>query len=257
MSCTTASNRFSQWASRMGGVSRLAGQRAFYAGLAAGVAGTLGTQQVIKAARRRQNGSFLFPLTPQPGTPEHPRPIPTLNGEQTGTPEMSNRLPVRRGNQRDQLRQIPTLAGDGLGTRAKPRRIPALEKDRPQPTPDPAAPPPPAETKLKPESLQVRSSSGQVITIPDSYRVVQPDGSDTGLALTPALNADGEIAGDSWGVTHIASGSLVSGPHPDLKQAQALATQLAGLRWGNLRVPATDVEQARQIIAAFQPGGKN
>ncbi|MCL4298074.1 MAG: hypothetical protein KJ077_20195 [Anaerolineae bacterium] len=250
MSCTTASNRFSQWASRMGGVTRLAGQRAFYAGLAAGVAGTLGAQQVIKRARRRQAGSFPFPRTPQPGTRERPRPIPTLDGDQVGTAEKSER--------RDQPRQIPALAGDKPGTQARPRRIPLLERHQPQPIPGLAiAPPPPAETKLQPESLQVRSANGQVIIVPDSYRLVRSDGSDTGLALTPTLNANGEIIADSWGITHTVSGSLVSGPHPDLKQAQALATQLAGLRWGNLRVPATDVEQARQIIAAFQPGGKN
>lgn len=237
MSCTSVSSRFSQWAGRMGGVTRLAGQRAFYAGVAAGVAGTLGAQQVIKTTRRQQAGSFSFPRTPQPGPREQPRPIPMPDIAPTGPAENSDR--------REQPRQIPALAGAGPGTRARPRRIPALEQEQP--------PSPLAETKLKPEPIQVRSGSGQVITTPDSYRVVRPDGTDTGLALTLTLNSNG----DSWGVTHTASGSLISGPYPDLKQAQTLATQLAGLRWAGLRVPAPDVEQARQIIAAFQPGGQN
>lgn len=249
MSCLSESSRFSRWAGQMGGVTRLAGQRAFYAGLAAGVAGTLGAQQFIKRARRRQAGSFSFPPTPQPGTREHPRPIPTLEGDQAGTAEQSER--------RDQPRQIPALAGNRPGTRTRPRLIPALEGAKPRAIPGLTIPPPPppAETKLKPGALQVRSGSGQVLTLPDSYRVVRPDGGDTGLALTPTLNANDEPEANSWGVTHTASGSLVSGPYPDLKQAQVLATQLSGLRWAGLRVPTADIEQARHIITDFQPAG--
>jgi hypothetical protein len=147
------------------------------------------------------------------------------------------------------------MDGDKPGSRAKPRRIPALvgdspgTRDKPRPIPALATP---SETQLKPDTIQVRTGSGQVITAPDSYRVVRPDGGDTGLALTPALTANGEPEANRWGVTHTASGSLVSGPYPDLQQAQSLATQLSGLRWSNLRVPAEDVEQARKIISTFQ-----
>jgi hypothetical protein len=148
------------------------------------------------------------------------------------------------------------MAEDQPGSRVRPRRIPALEGDSPgtreKPRPILALATPPAETKLKPEPIQVRTSNGQIITAADSYRVVRPDGGDTGLALTPTLNPGGEPVANSWGVTHTASGSLVSGPYPDLQQAQSLATQLSGLRWSNLRVPAEDVEQARKIISTFQ-----
>lgn len=241
MSCTAASNTFSRLAGRAGGLTRLAGQGAFYAGLAAGVVGTLGTQQFLKTARQRRIGSAQT-LIPRLGARQNPRPIPVLKDDQSGAPEKPQPIPI--------------VTPDKAGTRAKPRRIPALEGDKPRPIPGLAvAPPPPlTETKLKPEAIQVRSGSGQVITAPDSYRVVRPDGSDTGLALTPTLKANGEAEANSWGITHSASGSLVSGPYPDLKQAQTLATQLSGLRWASLRVPSEDVARAREIISVFQRG---
>jgi hypothetical protein len=250
MTCATAPTKFAGLAGRAGGLSRLAGQRAFYAGLAAGVAGTLGVQQAMKRARRRSASGFA--LTPSPPL----QPIPALEGDPPKSkprriPALENYSPGTRTNPRP----IPALEGDP--PKPKPRRIPALEADPPdaqkkaRPIPGLAAPP--TETQLKPESIQVRTGSGQVVAAPDSYRVMRRDGSDTGLALTPALTANGEPEANRWGVTHTASGSLVSGPYPDLKQAQSLAIQLAGLRWTNLRVPAEDIEQARTIIAGFQP----
>lgn len=245
MSCTSVSNTFSRLAGRAGGLTRLAGQRAFYAGLAAGVAGTLGTQQLLKTARQRRTG----PTSALLSRPD-PRPLPQLETARPGTPQKPRRIPAVED-------------GRPLGTRPRPRRIPALEGDQPgtpsRPCPIPGlatAPSPPlAETKLKPEAIQVRTGSGQVITAPDSYRVLRPDGSDTGLALTPTLKVNGEAEANNWGITHSASGSLVSGPYTDLKQAQTLASQLAGLRWAGLRVPGEDVARARQIITDFQTAG--
>jgi hypothetical protein len=86
--------------------------------------------------------------------------------------------------------------------------------------------------------------------------VLRPDGSDTGLALTPYLRSgqDGQWVEDEkgWGVTHASSGSLISGPHGSVSEAQDLAGQLSSLRWTADRVPAQDVTQARQIIKAYR-----
>lgn len=253
MSCTSEASRFGRLAGGVSGVTRLAGQRSFYAGVAAGVAGTLGVQRLLKTIPRRR--------TAQPGTRVKPRSLPPLDGG-SDTREQPRPIPALAGDppgRRVRPRQIPAPDDSRPGTRAKPRRIPLPDDDIPRPIPGLAAAPlPPTETKLKPGSIQVRTGSGQIVTAPNSYRVVRPDGSDTGLALTPTLTSNGEPTENSWGITHTASGSLVSGPYTDLKQAQSLATQLAGLRWGGLRVPAPDIEQARQIIAGFQPaeGGK-
>jgi hypothetical protein len=90
-----------------------------------------------------------------------------------------------------------------------------------------------------------------------SYRVLRPDGSDTGLALTPYVRtgADGQVVEDeqSWGVSHAGSGSLIGGPYSSLSEAQDLAGRLSSVNWTKEvdQIPAQDVAQARQIIDAY------
>ncbi len=228
MTCASSPTKFANLAGRVSGLSRLAGQRAFYAGLAVGVAGTLGVQQGMKRIRRRSASGFA--LTPSPPL----RPIPALEGDPP----------------KPKPRRIPALDANPPGTRDKPRPIPGLAAS-------------PAETKLKPESIQVRTGSGQVVAAPDSYRVMRPDGSDTGLAINPGLKVSQRngvsqvvIEAGQWWLTHLASGKGLAGPYPTLEAAHRLAGILAQADWSRDESELTtrEMEQLKETIKSFQTG---
>jgi hypothetical protein len=90
--------------------------------------------------------------------------------------------------------------------------------------------------------------------------VLKPDGSATGLAITPQVGQDeaGQNVADrsAWGVTHLPTGALISGAHPSPEAAQKLAGQLAGLRWTQTLVPAEDVATARRIVERDHRGDR-
>jgi hypothetical protein len=219
MSCEKGANRIARLAGQVGaGIAQLASKRSFYAGVAVGAGGTAGSLALVKAIRkRRRNGAQIGGRQPVPAGP----------------------APGLRAN----LKKIPKEALQRPGTRANPRKIPVLSRA-------------PAETKLKAAPIRIQTGSGQPFTPQNSYRVVRPDGSETGLAVTPYVREgeNGQLVEDdrNWGVTHASSGSLISGPYRSVSQAQGLATQLSGLRWTATRVPAEDVHQAKQIISAYR-----
>ncbi|GIK38113.1 MAG: hypothetical protein BroJett011_19460 [Chloroflexota bacterium] len=105
-------------------------------------------------------------------------------------------------------------------------------------------------------SLKVQTSTGELFAPKNSYRVVRPDGCDTGLAVTPHLeeNKNGQPleSDSSWCVTHTGTGALISGPYDTVSKAHNLATQLSVLRWTAVTIPGADVEKARQIIEGYQ-----
>ena len=219
MSCEKGANQIARLAGQVGaGISQLASKRSFYAGIAIGAGSTLGSLALVKAIRkRRQNGAQVGERQPVP----------------------VSRAPGKRAKPQ----KIPKEALQRPGSRAKPKPIPVLSG---------AA----AETKLKAARIRMQTGNGQSFTPKNSYQVVRPDGSETGLAITPYVQEgeNGQLVEDDqrWGVTHAASDSLISGPYPSLSQAQGLATQLSGLRWTAGRVPAKDVTQAKQIISTYR-----
>ena len=238
MTCEKAPNKIAQLAGQVGGgISRLAGKRSFYAGVAVGAGGAVGGLLLAKAIQnRRRNGAQDGKRQPVPieGSPQstraNPRPIPRETLQAEGTRANPRKIP------QEALRRNP-------GTRANPRPVPVLSR-------------PPAETKLQAAPLRMQVDGEQPFTPKNSYRVVRPDGSDTGLAVTPYVRKgeNGQLVEDdqSWGVTHAASGSLISGPYRSISQAQGLATRLSGLRWTAARVPAEDVNQARQFAQDYR-----
>lgn len=219
MSCEKGPNKIARMAGQVGaGIAQLAGKRSFYAGVAVGAGGTAGGMALVKAIQnRRRNGI-------QPGR-RSPVPAGPAPGTRTGPRKISS-----------EARQRP-------GTRANPRKIPVLSRT-------------PAETGLQAATIRMQTGSGQPFTPKNSYRVVRPDGQDTGLAITPYVREgeNGQLVEDdqSWGVTHAASGSLISGPYSSISQAQGLATRLSGLGWSAARVPTEEVDQAKQIIKAYR-----
>jgi hypothetical protein len=237
VSCEKGPNRVARLAGQVGaGIVQLAGKRSFYAGVAVGSGGTLGSMALVKAIRnRRRNGSQIgrrqsIPVGPAPGMRVNPRKIPKEALQRPGTRANPKKIPTEK---------IPNAPG----TRANPKQIPVLSRT-------------PAETKLKAAPVRIQTGSGQPFTPQNSYRVIRPDGSDTGLAVTPYVREgeNGQLVEDdqSWGVTHASSGSLISGPYRSVSRAQGLATQLSGLNWTAARLPAEEVSQARQIVKNYR-----
>ena len=221
MSCQAQAVRFAGLAGRLsGGINRLSSQQAFYSGLAVGVSGT-GLVSLL-VAKRAALGAVL-------------------NRWRAGA--SSN------GAARIQARPIPQLGRRSLK--------PADDKQVAQPIPALAARHQPIKLQAGPVRMQLGQE--QSYTAADSYRLVRADGSETGLALTPYLvqqEPTGKVARtEQWGVTHLSSGALVSGPYKNVAEAQALAGQLTALDWTKSRLPASDSERAKRIIETYQQRG--
>jgi hypothetical protein len=94
----------------------------------------------------------------------------------------------------------------------------------------------------------------------NGYVVLRPDGSDTGLALTPALKVSDqgdevEVDTGRWWVTHIPSGKHVpgAGAYDRPEEAQLLADVLAQLDWTRNETELTTAEIRRvgATVSAF------
>jgi hypothetical protein len=97
----------------------------------------------------------------------------------------------------------------------------------------------------------------------NGYVVLRPDGSDTGLALTPALKLNdqgGKVEADTtrWWVTHIPSGKRVpgAGAYNRPEEAQLLAGVLAQLDWtrDETDLTITEIRQVGATVSAFNGG---
>jgi hypothetical protein len=256
MSCDSNANKVAKMVGQMGsGISQLASKRSFYAGVALGAAGTgLGVLIVSKLRRPKSisqptlvrvgpagktpNGNgWSDTQTPRRGSRTNPLPLPNLEAATTVSGSRANPRPLPNPE-----------ALHASGSRANPAAIPVLS----------ARPP---ETKLQKAALKVQTSAGEPFAPKNSYRVVRPDGSDTGLAVTPHLQENEKglplESESSWCVTHTSTGALVSGPYETVSKAHTLATQLSVLRWTAAAVPGADVEKARQIIAGYEQSLKD
>ena len=84
-----------------------------------------------------------------------------------------------------------------------------------------------------------------------------PDGTGTGLAITPLLEKDGQggFATDTqkWNVTHLKSGMTMAGPYASAEEARRLASILAGVDWRREvdRISRRGLTATRQIVEAY------
>ena len=251
MACDANTSRIAKLAGRMSGaISQLSSKQAFFAGMAIGASGT-GLGAFLVAKRQRLANFFRGRQQASgPGRQSRPKPTPKpIPGLAAGSPARSKPKP------------IPGLA-DASAAKPKPKPIPGLSKRQPLPTlraepqdealSDASA----SQTKLQAGPVQVLGRDGQAFTVQNSYRVVRPDGSDTGLAITPHLEQGdkGQTVErpDAWSVTHAGSGALIDGPYPTIAQAQGLATELAALRWTASSVPKADVDRAKALIGQYR-----
>ena len=232
MSCEKGSNKIAKLAARVGaGIAGMSSKQAFYAGVAVGAVGAglsvlgLVKRDAIRSTFSRRNQA--------------------VNGRQPSS---------------GPVRQIPVGANLSQKRRRSTKKITTLKQKSPRPIPALAARSQPTKLQAAPVEMQV--GEGQRFKADNSYRVLRQDGSDTGLALTPHLTQKDRtgltVASDQgWGVTHVGTGALLSGPYQKLSETQELATKLAPLRWTATTVPASDVERAKKIIQKYQAVTEN
>jgi hypothetical protein len=207
------------------GLAQMSSKQAFFTGLAVGVSST-GLGALIVANRQRL-ANLLRGNQPRQA-------IPMMGQNRSaGQPVRPKPIPgLAEG-------KTKTAAGRG---RNKAKPIPALA----------------ATTRLKAAPIQMQTGDGQPFLAENGYRVVRPDGSDTGLAITPYLEQGGEgkqpvERPKCWGVTHTGTGALVDGPYDSLEQAQGLATKLAPLPWTTgTAMPKADMTRVKRLIKAYR-----
>lgn len=249
-----------------GGISRLTSKRSFYAGVAVGAAGTGGVMLLVNRFRRSttQEGGGPSSVRPISGVNygSTGRPIPPLVSSGRGGSPIRSGQPANGGMRSNRPQMIPMgggrPAGGGVQTGPRPISMAGVQpagRNLPRVVPVLRAPLP--DTKLQPASIKVQAN-GQVFTPTTSYRVLTPDGQDTGLAITPEIVETGDSTNplaakeNSWCLTHTRTGQLISGPYDTVSKAQKLATQLAPLPWGAASMSSGEMSRAQQLIADYQ-----
>jgi hypothetical protein len=223
MACEKRTHLISKWVCQLSsGIGQLSSKQAFYTGVAVGASGT--GVGALALARRHQLARLLG-LGPKP----------------ISAP--------RQAIARPKPKPVPGLAE--TSPKRGPKPIPGLKQTTTKPKPVPSlTPSDPPQTQLQAAPIRMRDSEGQLVTSQHSYRVVRPDGTETGLALTPYLEQkDGQTVESetAWGVTHTGTGALIEGPFESIAQAQGLATILSPLRWTKTPLPRADVDRAREL----------
>jgi hypothetical protein len=265
MACETNLGRIAHLAGRLSaGITRLVSKRAFYAGVAVGAAGTGALTLALNTIRNRrlvQAGRIgpvpiwpdaqLGPAEAIPGTRLQPRPIPGLSDSpRAGTRTKPHPIPGQPASP-----QAKKRAKTGSGQKPAGARASAKDKSAGvDSTSDRSEP----QTRLQPAEIQIQTRAGQPLVIKNGYRVLRPDGTDTGLAVTPHLveNATGQSTegGDAWLVTHTRTGAFIGDPLGTVAGAHQLATKLAPLPWTGIQMSPADIARARQIVADHLPG---
>ena len=242
MSCESRAARFAALAGKVSaGMTSLAGKRAFYVGVAVGSTGAAALTAVITRFR---------PVCTGRRGRARPRAIISGGTQTTGAGSRANPKPlagIRKSSVSGSRANPQPLAGIGKssasGSRANPRPLPGLNRPPVTARPGPA-------TRLKPGPVQVSIGRGQTTTMPDSYRVVKPDGAETGLALTRPVSS----ARDGWMITHTDSGLAMGGPYDSVQAAQTIAGQLAVVVEDDRLSQAEKMKAARKIIGPGKGG---
>lgn len=221
MSCEAGPNKISRLAGQLGvGISQLAGKRGFYAGLTLGSAGLIGAG-LVALARRRTHRAGLSQV--QPGRQRSRQivkvsQLPHLESRQKveplkavrptercagcrSTPDRRPGLWYRLDGQRYCAECAPQAAnragvdlvkpaaqtGGEKSTVDKSRPVSISSRSRAQPL----SPERRQQTRLLASRVGVYADEGtrgpNWYAVENGYVVLRPDGTDTGLAVTPAL----------------------------------------------------------------------
>jgi hypothetical protein len=287
MSCERNPGKIAALATRAG-VHRLAGKKAFYAGLAAGAAGLAAGGLVVlirRAGRDRR---------PRLKTPVDGRQAPALAVQDSISPadptQLSGDCPTCSASPRSKPGMWYVIGGQPYCQDCAPGaareagvnlEIPALSSSRPSHTlsflagmhrpeadeDDDSDFSPAKRVKLSRTEGRVRvrvvtddDSVGQWHFHKKAHLLLDEDGQETGLAITPGVDVlrdgDGDPVLDergryalrssnyNWHLTHVGSGTALAGPYQSVDQAHALAEILAQLDW------------KREKLTTFSPGDR-
>jgi hypothetical protein len=277
VSCEQDANRLSRLPARLSaGIGQLAGKRGFYAGLALGGAGLIGAGLVALARRRSDpqqkkatERPSMINLKQIPQLPARTKIAPTTSlspAERCG--ECQTRAGSKQGpwygikgrhycqdcapgaaRKADIDLALPTTAQNGGSvsagsTLANTGRDVNRQAVRTQPQVIEYLPPERrVETRLAESRIGLNLGNANEpapFVVEKGYVMLRPDGSDTGLALTPNLKAErgpdgqAQIQEDTsqWWITHIPSGRAVTDrAYDNLETAQMLGNILAQMDW--------------------------
>ncbi len=303
MSCERGANRIANLA-RQVGIPHLAGRNAFYAGLAAGAAGLVVGSLVAarrykpRLARLRR---FISPSRAGSGKPALSQDVPTLSSRAGLMPADVSKLtgdcPTCHAFPRSKPGMWYVIGGDPYCQDCAPEAarkagmdlaIPPLSGvagsgiSRPEADDDDQGDDfsPGRRVDLTRVEGRVRV---RVVTDGDNvgrwyfhdkaYLLLDEEGQESGLAITPAVDAlrdsDGDVVKDErgrtmlrsttgqWYLTHVATGNGVAGPFEGVDQAHGLASILAQIDWRRDKLMSFSPRERRHIgrvLASYEPG---
>ena len=288
MSCRRLGQRVADFSRRMAALSFLTSQRGYVAGIAMALSGAGLLARARRQARPRSPQSLI--ARPVPHLPSRPqlRPSTTMSesercvGCQTtvrAKPGAWYSLNGRSYCEDCAPKAARTAGVDLVGVKPMPSAGQSYVVDNGRSSDQPilassneTAPPhlPPErriETRLEPTRVKLtvgQSPDGQAaqFVVENGYVLLQRNGWDTGLAVTPALklgslrNGTQAVEEDTslWWLTHIASGrTLGSQPYERIEEAQLIGSVLAQLDWTRTEqeIPLRDISRAQATIEQF------
>ena len=104
--------------------------------------------------------------------------------------------------------------------------------------------------------MEIKSADGW-IRVQGGYFVYTPNGTGTGLAITPLVTRDGQgnLVTDKrqWNITHLKSGLAMAGPYPSVEETRRLASILAQVDWRRDAdaLSRREVAASQQVIQAY------
>jgi hypothetical protein len=284
----------------LAGVPRLANERAFYAGLVASAAGLLagGLLLARRAGRGRRPRSRPTPTERESPTlaaqnriqPSDPSALsgncPSCNASPQGKPGTWYVIGDRPYCQ-DCAPEAARQAGVKLAVAAPtPRsrspdrsylvgmRQPSIEeRDASDFSPAKCVPLTRTQGRVRVRVVTEDDPVGQWHFHQKAYLLLDEDGQETGLAVTPGVDVLRDSDGDpvrherdryalrstdyDWHVSHVGSGTALAGPYRSVDQAHALAEILAQLDWKREKLTTFSREDRFRIwrtLANYEPG---
>jgi hypothetical protein len=296
VSCERASGQVAALAARAG-VSRLANKTAFYAGLAAGLlaGGLLLVRRAGRGRRPRSRPATGGDEAPTLAAQESIQPADpdTLSGHcpacsalpkgKPGTWYVIGDRPYCQDCAPEAARQAGVklaLAAPTPRSRSPDRsylvgmRQPSLEaRDASDFSPAKRVPLTRTEGRVRVRVVTDDDPVGQWHFHQKAYLLLDEDGQETGLAVTPGVDVlrdgDGDPVRDErgryalrstdydWHVSHVGSGTALAGPYRSVDQAHALAEILAQLDWKREKLTTFSRQDRFRIwrtLANYEPG---
>jgi hypothetical protein len=303
MSCARGANRIANLAQRVG-IPRLASRNAFYAGLAAGAVGLV-IGGLVAARRYRPRLAklrrFISPSRTSSVKSAVLGDVPTLPSRAGLMPadvsKLSGDCPTCHALPRSKPGMWYVIGGDPYCQDCAPEAarqagmdlgIPPLSgvagsgMSRPETDDDDQGDDfsPGRRVDLMRVEGRVRvrvvtdgDNVGQWYFHDKAYLLLDEDGQETGLAITPAVDAlrdsDGDVVKNErgrtmlrsttgqWYLTHVGTGNGIAGPFDSVDQAHGLASILAQLDWRRERLMSFSPRERRHIgrvLASYEPG---